>query len=61
MTVTTNEVAKVIRGLKRGKAVGPDNVVLFTWSVLLGYTDTWSFGTWFDGHTDYTISKKQMW
>ena len=26
MTVTTNEVAKVIKGLKRGKAVGPDNV-----------------------------------
>ena len=26
MTVTTNEVAKVIKSLKRGKAVGPDNV-----------------------------------
>ena len=26
MTVTTNEVAKVIKGLKRGKSVGPDNV-----------------------------------
>ena len=26
MTVTTNEVAKLIKGLKRGKAVGPDNV-----------------------------------
>ena len=26
MTVTTNVVAKVIKGLKRGKAVGPDNV-----------------------------------
>ena len=26
MTVTTNEVAKVIKGLKRGKAVVPDNV-----------------------------------
>ena len=26
MTVTTNEVAKIIKGLKRGKAVGPDNV-----------------------------------
>ena len=26
MTVTMNEVAKVIKGLKRGKAVGPDNV-----------------------------------
>ena len=26
MKVTTNEVAKVIKGLKRGKAVGPDKV-----------------------------------
>ena len=26
MTVTMNEVAKVIKGLKRVKAVGPDNV-----------------------------------
>ena len=26
MTVTTNEVTKVIKGLKQGKAVGPDNV-----------------------------------
>ena len=26
MTVTTNEVAKVIKGLKRGKSVGPDKV-----------------------------------
>ena len=26
MTVTTNEVAKMIKGLKRGKAVDPDNV-----------------------------------
>ena len=26
MTITTNEVAKVIKGLKRGKAVGPYNV-----------------------------------
>ena len=25
-TVTTNEVANVIKGLKRGKAFGPDNV-----------------------------------
>ena len=27
MTVTTNEVAKVIKGLKQGKEIGPDNVV----------------------------------
>ena len=26
MSVSTNEVSKVIKGLKRGKAVGPDNV-----------------------------------
>ena len=26
ITVTTNEVAKVIKGLKRGNAVGPENV-----------------------------------
>ena len=26
MTVATNEVAKVINGLKRGKPVGPDKV-----------------------------------
>ena len=73
MTVTTNEVAKVIKGLKRGKAVGPDNVAAealmhsnnrlhhllgVCFSAML---DTWLYATGFDGHKDYTISKKQMW
>ena len=69
MRVTTNERAKVIKCLQRGKAAGPDNVAAealmhsnnrlhYTWSVLLGYADTWLFATGCDGHKYYTISKK---
>ena len=64
MTVSTNEVAKVIKGLKRGKAVGPDNVAAEAsmhsnnrLHYLLGVFFSAMlilFATVFDGHKDYT-------
>ena len=70
MTITTNVVTKVIKGLKRGKAVGSDNVAveaLMHSNNILHYLLGVCFSAMLIhgylpqglyGHKDYTISKK---